>query len=731
MLSTSELKNINSIFLKMDKNSEFEVMFNNYKSNNKLSIIKFVNLLNYIKYRSEKDNLLLINNTTLDISYNNTVNSNCRITITNNDRINKILNLVHQRKNHVILSILVTQFYESEGFEFIIKSRDPKNVYDIDNYDLRYRLSQEEPMTNSILESLNNLQYTESEKIIFRYKQRVSLILIDDPKIGKLRLDLTIVKSASNPDKLHDISKQYEIELEYTLGENSISTTMFNKINEEVLLIKQIFENSLNIISKEESNDIIKQYTKLLFNSDNEIITKLYSMQPISSEVQHIVDKIPNKYAVTDKADGEKFQLFIFNDIIYLISINMVVKKTQYTIKNLNNTIFEGELFHINKYNNYLFIIYDCLYNNNNDIRNESLLMNRLNYIDEFINIMNIKKYNIKPFSDEFSINMQSKHYEHEISKFYNTMSNLLKNTKNNDILFHNKLFLFPTGADNSEVYSFSNIIWNSCTNNNKVECPYLLDGIIYTGINQKYTRDKREHKYPIYKYKPPNTNSLDVYITFQRELDTGNFLQIYDNSISGIGINKIFRVANFYVGDLISNKEVPVLFMKEENNHEAFFLINKNQVRDVEDNIVNDNTVVEIIYTNDQSIPHQYRWKILRTRWDKTESVIRYGKIYGNFKDTAIKVWKSMREAVTISEIKSLASPETYNNQKKILSLRIDSKIISSERAQDIYFQKITNLGKIFKDFHGWIKSIIIYEYCSQTYTDKKKKNFIRYWVW
>ena len=709
MLSAS-IKQINTLFSKLDANSEFEIMFNNYNTTNKQTIIKFMNVLNYAKWRSTKESLKITNETILDVIYNQ-YNSSYRISINGIEKINNILNLVHQRQNHIILSILTTQFYNTDGITFISKKLDKKNIIDIDQYDIRFRLSSEEPINKKDIDILSNIQYNECDKITYRYKQRVTLYLSEKDNI---KLDLTFVKCSSNPNELLHAINTYEIEIDYSPNDTKkINDKVLDKLINEVTKIKQVLEDTEEVITKEETNTIIAHYKKIAFGFENNNSTQLYSMKPISAEVQHIVDKIPNKYCVSDKADGEHYILFVYNNIIYLISNNLIVRKTSYIVKNIKNSIFEGELIYLNKYNKYLFMIYDCLYYDGKDCRNESIFQNRLNYINLLMAKMEISVYKVKLFSGEFNIIKQEEHYQKEIQNFYKNMNSLLDDNKEGSILFHPKIFLFPTGGSNTEVYSFAHLIWSEYTNNTKINCRYNLDGIIFTGINQKYTHDKKEQKYPIYKYKPPITNSIDVYITFPKNIDTNTFIDMYDNSVS-LSNNKIFRVVNFFVGDCIGTIETPMPFMKEDNNHEAYCCLERGEVRDVEGNIVNDNTVVEIIYVNDNLIPHQYRWKILRTRWDKTESVLRHKKNYGNFKDVAIKVWKSIREAITIDEIKKLAREETYNIQQKQLAGRIDTKIISSERAQDIYYQKITNLGKSFRNFHGWIKSNIIYTYCS-----------------
>lgn len=713
MLTNSQINQFNGLLNKITTDDEFEVMFNNYKNDNKLSIVKFMNILKYMKYRSVTDKMELKHNIILDVILDQEANNYYRVSISGLKNINNFLNLVHQRSNHVLFLILLTQseFLKNENFTYMKKQKDVSSIIDIDQFDIRIRKSTENILTEKDIEKLKNSDITSSSKICFRYKNRITLDLIDN-KDEKLALDLTIVQFNSNVNNILSSPKGYEIELDYTTTSSKKNVKIQDNILEEMNTIKKILESTDILLSKEDSQVIVEAYKKLVGTTET-----LYTMQPISAEVQHVIDKIPNFYSVTDKADGDKNQLFIHNKHVYLINCNMMVKKTKY-ISELNNTVLEGEIIHLVDEQKYIFMGFDCLFYAGKDLRDDPLLKNRLKYLSDVCKDLNKNIYEIKDFTDKFTLENEEIFYNKEIEKFYNNLSVQIEKLKPNEIFFHPKLFLFPTGGSNCEVYMFANLIWDYYS---KSQINYKLDGIIFTGMDQKYSKDKREHKFPIYKYKPPVTNSIDIFVTYQRNLETNSYLEIFDNSIPNNN-NQIYRVANFYVGDVIGNKEVPVPFMKNEGNHEAYFPLVNNEVRDQDGNYIQDNTVIEVVYNNDPSIPHPYRWMILRTRWDKTEDVYKHQKRYGNFKDVAIKTWKSIREAVTFEEIKNLARPSTYVGQQKSLQLRVDSSVITSERQQDVYYQKITSLCKKMREFHNWIKSIIIYTYCSP-YRDSKGK--------
>ena len=292
---------------------------------------------------------------------------------------------------------------------------------------------------------------------------------------------------------------------------------------------------------------------------------------------------------------------------------------------------------------------------------------------------------------------------------------------------------MFTMGIYDYEIYSYSYLLWNKYTKDETSRCPYVLDGLIYTPLDQKYTRILKEQKYKIYKWKPAETNSIDFYIKFQRDNYTKQILNVYDdvdtNENSILEDNedkikgKIYRICNLHVGKTINNIEQPELFQRDSNNYLAYLYLIDNNIRDIEGNIIQDNTVVEFTYNNNPKIDEKFRWIPLRTRYDKTESVIKYKKGYGNYSDIANKVWRSIQQNISIDDIYILSKPNTYEDHMKILRSKIDVSVIATERKQDIYYQKITKLGKPLRNFHNWIKTVMINTYCTSKNIKNNKK--------
>ena len=718
-------KDVKSLLKNMTKNDEFEIMFNNFNNDNILSISQFHDVLKFMKITSMEKKLKLEKIISLDIVYStesfNNSNINYRITILGLDMVNSIMNLVNKKNNNEIFSIILSQFITDENILVIRKERKFSDVIDFNSYDIRVRKSSENNISSikdskKIISNLKSLPYSEINKIVFRFKQRLSLILIDNNR-EKLLLDSTITQMSKNINEIMIAKKKYEVELDFMIKNNeNVNSNILDEITNKTILIKKVLSKSDTIISKDEKNRVLNEYKNQAYGSKNDNIKYLYSMQPISAEVNHIVDNIPNSYSVTDKADGSKTAVYIYNETVYLIGNNLSVTKTSINVdKTMNGTLLEGELIFIKEKNKYLLMIFDCLFESKKDMRREPDLKKRLKSLHKILaSINNNKFYDYKLHNGKFNLKEINKHNLEEIKKCYQNINKELDSSKKSILLFP-KLFIHPTGAEHSEAFSYGHLIWKCCTENQDIDCPYSLDGLIYTGLTQKYTNDKREQKYPMFKYKPPENNSIDVYVKFKKNSEKGTFLEIFDDSLPNIIKGTKYRVCELMVGESVGSREVPVPFMPEIENNEAFFSVKDGLVRDIEGNVIMNNTVIELTYDSNSDLPHKYRWKILRTRWDKTESVNKYNKRYGNYKTVAIKTWKSMKEAVTIEEIKNLAEPTLYLNQRNILIGRMNKTQIKV-KSQDSYYQLQTNIGKNMRQFANWIKSIIIYTYCRGT---------------
>ena len=189
--------------------------------------------------------------------------------------------------------------------------------------------------------------------------------------------------------------------------------------------------------------------------------------------------------------------------------------------------------------------------------------------------------------------------------------------------------------------------------------------------------------------------------------------LNIFDNTNEEDIKNQPYRIGNLHVGETQNSVERPMLFRADEELYKCKLFLKDGVVKDIEDNVIQDKTVVEFYYNKDNKDVLN-RWIPLRTRYDKTQNVKKYKKKYGNHASVANNVWKSIQENNTIDVIYNLANDDLFEQTQLQIKNRINVAQISRDKSKETYYKKDVDVAKGMRNFHNYIKSIIIYKYCN-----------------
>src|SRR3989344_4636247 len=682
MSSIADIKSLYNLFNKTSVNNEFEIIF--FSKSNYITLEKYIHLLKYLKAIS-KDKLNDEITLDIDVTINNIT---YRITIVTIETINELMS--NQNNTNVLFKILLNK----------------------DEINMLYGL-----------ENINS----------FRLKQRITCYVQGDKDSKNLvKIDLTHIKSGISYTEL--TNEKYELEVECQT--NSPTKETFDLILKSVYNLLKVIQNSNFLITTNTQQDVLNYYRKILQTKKEHTLD---GRQPRPLEIQFVTETIINKYAVTDKADGDRYFLIIYNKNVYLISSLLEVKYTGIELKNntYDGTILDGEYIFLTKYGRHLFLAFDCLTYKTIDIRTESIFMNRIEYIDEVIDkcfILNKQKNHKykKNESKEFTLENQLLFHEKEIINMFNILNHDIEQDKKY-ILVRRKYFIPCKGVFVWEIFAYANLIWTLYTNYTKAKCPYILDGLIFSPLDQKYITNIKDknYLYSDYKWKPEHSYSIDFYVEYMRD-SNGNILTVYDNSYSNklsdedYLKNKPYRILKLFVGQQENNIEVPILFNENENLHLAYIYLNNDEARDINNNIIIDKTVIECYYnTHPDIISDYFRWVVIRTRHDKTESVQKYKTKYGNFITTAQSVWDSIQNPVKMEDFQGLAignnyqkNIHSYDNKLIELKNRISHEIVVKTAKENAYYNERNNkYSEPMRKFHNGIKSELITLYLHPRY--------------
>jgi hypothetical protein len=670
---------------KENKNYELEMRFwADIDKKKSISEEIYKKIFEKMTYSIENNGLSLKYNleNTLDIKLNNNSN-NTRLTIHNTDDIKKYW---------------LSEKLDNIKYTFIEKEK--LDVVDNLNYNFRISLSNELPKNAAFEKNINLLLSNDYDKY-YRLKNRYSIKTED----GLFRIDLTSIKSGKGKTlRLSNTLKEvpsFEVEIEFVGKESNMQDSeIINKMINYANIIVKIIQNNDILLKTSVKKNVIGDYKKLIkTNIDNYFI----AANPVTIHRENLIKNsniknIYDHYAVTLKADGERYFLFVTesenteeNGKMYLLNNNFDVIDTGLKDITWANSLIEGEL--VDK----TFFMYDMLFAKGQDIRRQHL-----------INFQKEKTY--------------SSRLENLETFFKSTNRIISPLFKDKFIELKKKPYQFSIRNDGTDIFQKVKDIWDTRKYN-----AFHVDGIIFVPIREYYPLKKGSWQ-SLFKWKPPYLNTIDFLIKFNKDEFNKDIKSPYIEIIKRPDgkeetLLKQYKTVKLYVTgrkNVFNNitrkmnyEAIPLLFnpfqLDEKNSHlyntVKLFLDDNEKIFAI-DPITNektevlDDSIIEFAY--DETKDDGFKWVPCRFRKDKTNLYKSGEPMFGNAEFVANDNFRAIKNPVTEEMISSGIVP-------------IEEK--SAENSDKPYFAQLgqnENVGKRerfpYQNFHNFFIKYQLY---------------------
>lgn len=578
-----------------------------------------------------------------------------------------------------IASVYRTNKLSSDGSVSVMKKSSVRGVKPlmVDDVQFKVDLKDESEVPEAIFTDLS-LRFASLDKG-FRFKQRYSYV----DTASSLRYDFSILKTSRHigtdfvchksmvQSQVLTAKEAYEIEVEVLRsveGEKKPTKVALVKSFLSALLAMYLsIVDEKHFVSSAQKVEILKSYLKMCYSRDNTSLAAIMKTitfrpkeyflgpQPVTLERKNIIPSglgivsILENYTVTEKADGERYLLFVNNDgKCYLINNRLSIKYTGVKLNRVVNSLFDGELITTDRLGRKvsMFGIFDVYYYNSVDMRGLPLMSDGKSGWENLDSSDKSRTETMKHFAT---------HYKEQFATQGVTL--FAKEFKEGNILSCSKEILSRSDA---------------------CEYPYKIDGLIYTpkyfAVGAQFLRDSASNVRTwemVFKYKPPHDNTIDFLVKFDKD-DTGSHsVLIKDDRYNKIvtlhvgynpSIHERLTAKKYLTNDLkLSKAYIPKEFIPydtiDEAISKAYLTLNEqtgtnfNKVSPKCSNgdVIEDNSIVEFAYNPTLGASYSQHWVPLRVRHDKTDMYRRFG-LSGTANDyrTAMNVWSSIQNPVT-----------------------------------------------------------------------------------